>query len=82
MCRIEASLQSDLYIFTKPNIEVSGWLYQTKTHITHIGYQPFLRVSPPNYCLGSCSLVYDAQTIDFWTCSSVLVGSGPSDQVK
>ena len=27
--------------FTKPNIEVSGWLYQTKTHFTQIVYQPF-----------------------------------------
>ena len=37
-----------IMVFTKPNI-VSGWLYQTKTHITHIVYQPFSRVTPPNY---------------------------------
>ena len=37
--------------FTKPNIEVSGWLYQTKTHFTHIVYQPFSRVSPPSFTL-------------------------------
>ena len=30
------------------NIEVSGWPYQIKTHITHIVYQPFSRVKPPN----------------------------------
>ena len=45
-----ASLQSDfLDTITKPNIEFSGWLYQTKTHVTHIVYQPFSRVTPPNY---------------------------------
>ena len=33
-----------ILLFTKPNIEVSGWLYQTKTHFTHIVYQPFSRV--------------------------------------
>ena len=37
------------YLFTKQNIEVSGWLCQTKTHNTHIVYQPFSRVTPPNY---------------------------------
>ena len=36
--RMEASLQSDI---TKPNIEVCDWLYQTRTHITHIVYQHF-----------------------------------------
>ena len=34
-----------ILLFTKPNTEVSGWLYQTKTHITNIVYQPFSRVS-------------------------------------
>ena len=34
-----------ILLFTKPNIEVSGWLYQTKTQIAHIVYQPFSRVS-------------------------------------
>ena len=42
-------------LFTKPNIEVSGWLYQTKTHFTHIVYQPFSRVSPPSFTLYACS---------------------------
>ena len=32
-----------MLLLTKPNIEVSGWLFQTKTHITHIVYQPFTR---------------------------------------
>ena len=40
-----------ILLFTKPNIEVSGWLYQTKTHFTHIVYQPFSRVSPPSFTL-------------------------------
>ena len=40
-----------ILLFTKPNIEVSGWLYQTKTHFTHIIYQPFSRVSPPSFTL-------------------------------
>ena len=38
-----------ILLFTKPNIEVSGWLYQTKTHITHHVYQPFSRVEVPYY---------------------------------
>ena len=38
-----------ILLFTKPNIEDSGWLYLTKTHITHIVYQPFSRVMPSNY---------------------------------
>ena len=40
-----------ILLFTKPNIEVSGWLYQTKTHFTHIIYQPFSRVLPPSFTL-------------------------------
>ena len=36
-------------LFTKPNLEVSGWLYQTKTHINHIVYQPLPRETPLNY---------------------------------
>ena len=47
---MEASIQSDLtLLFTKPNTEGSGRLYQTKTQITHIVYQPLPRVTPPNY---------------------------------
>ena len=40
-----------MLLFTKPNIEFSGWLYQTKTHFNHIVYQPFSRVSPPSFTL-------------------------------
>ena len=40
-----------ILLFSKPNIEVIGWLYQTKTHFTHIVYQPFSRVSPPSFTL-------------------------------
>ena len=47
--RRHSSLIFLILLFTKPNIEVSGWLYQTKTHITHIVYQHFSRVTPPNY---------------------------------
>ena len=56
---MEATFQSQLLdtTITKPNIEVSGWLYQTKTHFTHIVYQPFSRVSPPSFTL--IILVYD-----------------------
>ena len=33
--RRHSSLIILILLFTKPNIEVSGWLYQTKTHIYH-----------------------------------------------
>ena len=46
-----SSLIFQILLFTKPNIEVSGWLYQTKTHFTHIVYQPFSIVSPPSFTL-------------------------------
>ena len=49
--RQHSSLIFLILLFTKPNIEVSGWLYQTKTHFTHIVYQPFSRVSPPSFTL-------------------------------
>ena len=49
--------------FTKPNIEVSGWLYQPKTHFTHIIYQPFSRVSPPSFTLYG----YDINLIGYLT---------------
>ena len=50
---MEATFQSHLLdtTITKPNIEVSGWLYQTKKHFTLIVYQPFLGVSPPSFTL-------------------------------
>ena len=47
--RRHSSLIFLILLFTKPNIEVSGWLYQTKTHITHIVYKPFSMVMPPTY---------------------------------
>ena len=55
--RRHSSLIFLILLLTKPNIEVSGWLYQTKTHFTHIVYQPFSRVSPPSFTL--FILVYD-----------------------
>ena len=39
--RRHSSLIFLILLFTNPNIEVSGWLYQTKTHFTDIVYQPF-----------------------------------------
>ena len=49
--RQHSSLINLILLLTKPNIEVSGWLYQTKTHFTHIVYQPFSRVSPTSFTL-------------------------------
>ena len=49
--RRHSSLIFLILLFTKPNIEASGWLYQTKTLFTHIVYQPFSRVSPPSFTL-------------------------------
>ena len=49
--RQHSSLIFLILLFTKPNIEVSGWLFQTKTHFTHIVYQPFSRVLPPSFTL-------------------------------
>ena len=51
---IESSLIFLILLFTKPNIEVSGWLNQTKTRFIHIVYQPFSRVSPPSFTLYVC----------------------------
>ena len=42
---------TSLLLFTKPIIEVNGWLYQTKTHFNHIVYQPFSRVLPQSFML-------------------------------
>ena len=44
--RWRSSLILLILLFTKPNIKVSGWLYHTKTHITHIVCQPFSKVTP------------------------------------
>ena len=49
--RRHSSLIFLMLLFTKPNTELSGWLYQTKTHFTHIVYQPFSRVSAPSFTL-------------------------------
>ena len=49
--RRHSSLIFLIPLFTKPNIEISGWLYQTKTHFTHIVFQPFSSVSPPSFTL-------------------------------
>ena len=49
--RRHSSLIFLILLLTKPNIEVSGWLYQTKTHFTHIVYQPFSRVSPLSFTI-------------------------------
>ena len=38
-----------MLLFTKPNIEVSSWLFQSKTHINPIVYQSNSRVKLPNY---------------------------------
>ena len=54
--RRHSSLIFLILLFTKPNIEVSGWLYQTKTHFTHIVYQPFSRVSSPSFTLYGLTL--------------------------
>ena len=43
--RRHSSLIFLILLFTKPNIEASGWLYHTKN--TH--HSPFSRVTPPNY---------------------------------
>ena len=43
--RRHSSLVFLILLFTKPNIEASGWLYHTKN--TH--HSPFSRVTPPNY---------------------------------
>ena len=40
-----------ILLFTKPNIEVSGWLYHSKMHFTHLVHQPFSRVLPPSFTL-------------------------------
>jgi len=36
---------------TKPNIEVSNWIYQTKIQITHIAYQESFQSIPPFYTI-------------------------------
>ena len=47
--RHHSSLIFLILLFSKTNIECSGLLYQTKTLITHIVYQPYSRVMPPIY---------------------------------
>ena len=43
--RRHSSLIFLILLFTKPNIEASGWLYHTKNTY----HSPFSRVTPPNY---------------------------------
>ena len=38
-----------IYGSTKPNQKASGWLYQTKIHITRIVYQENYRSIPPYF---------------------------------
>ena len=56
--RRHSSLIFLILLFTKPNIEVSGWQIQTKTHFTHIVYQPFSKVSPPSFSLYDCNRLF------------------------
>ena len=50
---------------------LSGWLHQTKTHIIHIVYQPFSRVTPPNYiALVKISSYYNYLHEAFFSCSA------------
>ena len=58
--RRHCSLIFLILLFTKPNIEVSGWLYQTKTQFTHIVYKSFSRVSPPSFTLW----MYESQRVN------------------
>ena len=66
--RQHSSLIFLILLFTKPNIEVSGWLFQTKTHFTHILYQPFSRVSPPSFTL------YENETGYFYVADRLING--------
>ena len=78
-CRMEASLQSDLLdttIYQTKYRSYSGWLYQTKKHITHnVFYQPFSRVTPPNYiyCLAQIYLFF--KSLSFSTIGTSLQNS-------
>ena len=64
--RRHSSLIFLILLFTKPNVE-----YQTKTHITHIVYKTFSRVTPPNYiALGPwCS--WKTWRLKIWTCKII-----------
>ena len=68
MCRIEASFQNDILDATIYQIKYrSGWLYQTKIHITHIVYQPNEKEKPAwleqgwQLILGSCPIIFFSQ---------------------
>ena len=66
--RQHSSLIFLILLFTKPNIKVSDWLYQTKTHFTQILYQPFSRVSPPSFTL------YENETGYFYVADRLING--------
>ena len=75
--RMEATFQSQLLdttIYQTKNIEVSGWLYQIKTHFTHIFYQPFSRVLPPSFTLYAPIFEYYSLQ-SFYACVGVGTGA-------
>ena len=45
-----------IYGSAKPNIEVSGWLYQTKINLTHTAYQENYQNTPPYFMALSITL--------------------------
>ena len=64
--RRHSSLIFLVLLFTKPNIELSGWLYQTKMHFTYIVYQSFSRVSPPSFTL---NVSHDTHNVGHYRCN-------------
>ena len=56
-----------ILLFIKPNIEVSGLLYQSKTDIT----ESFLRETPPNYIALDKEVIFVSETVD-WGLSVML----------
>ena len=60
-----------ILLFTKPNIEVSGCLYQTKTHFTHIVYQPFSRVLTSSFTLYDTPKNVSSKKKFFKTCPTI-----------
>ena len=84
--RMEASLQFDLLdatIYQIKYIEVSDWLYQTKTHITHIVDQPFSRVMPRNciaFDMSVCvSVNPELVSLEITTCMLILINHSRAD---
>ena len=90
-----SSLNFLILLFTKPNMEVSGWLYQTKTHFTHIVYHPFSRVSPPSFtyvrilCQAKIVLIPECKYIHLFSTTQTVVlllpfhlGQGSKKKIK